>query len=158
MAQPLKASILYAPFGDEVDFTNPSFPLGISADAIVVPNDKNSDPFVWAALCVNHFKEVDQCILVPGRKFDVYGTRHGRGHGWYDRFLSCLPREWIRIGITTESDLSFARLSRQSWDEPMDWLLVFDAITSSWNFYDVRAYLPKKHKKIYLVREEKQAG
>ena len=63
-------------------------------------------------------------ILVPGREFDKTGTRHGKGAGWYDRFLSAVPQEWLRIGICYESQMSHSPLVRESWDEPMDYVCV----------------------------------
>ncbi len=59
-------------------------------------------------------------ILIPGRLFDITGTRHGRGGGWYDRFLAAVPREWFRVGFCYESQFSAAPLLREAWDQPMD--------------------------------------
>jgi 5-formyltetrahydrofolate cyclo-ligase len=63
-------------------------------------------------------------VFIPGREFDILGTRHGRGGGWYDRFLSEVPREWLRIGVLKKDQLSDQPLKRELWDEPMDYLLV----------------------------------
>ncbi|MDO8511648.1 MAG: 5-formyltetrahydrofolate cyclo-ligase [bacterium] len=62
-------------------------------------------------------------LFLPGQKFDITGTRHGRGFGWYDRLLAGLPNEWIRIGIATESQISHTPLIRNPWDQPADWLI-----------------------------------
>ena len=61
-------------------------------------------------------------ILIPGREFDATGTRHGKGAGWYDRFLSMVPQEWLRIGFCTNDQFSSEPLVRESWDEPMDYV------------------------------------
>ena len=65
-------------------------------------------------------------ILVPGRKFDATGTRHGKGAGWYDRFLATVPREWLRIGLCYTDQFSDEPLKRESWDEPMDFICVIN--------------------------------
>jgi 5-formyltetrahydrofolate cyclo-ligase len=63
-------------------------------------------------------------LFIPGRKFDAMGTRHGKGAGWYDRFLSQIPREWLRIGLCTPEQFSKETLVRQPWDEEMDFVCV----------------------------------
>lgn len=153
------ASIRYRPLDDEVDYgqsklfhdlrTSGSrsgkhdasvnqlncisrvFDSGI--DSILLPSQKNADPLVWAARCTARFVDKTVYILIPGRRFDVLGTRHGRGNGWYDRFLSRVPVEWLRIGIADVSQLSALPLSCQSWDEPVDWIAVYDA--PAWKVY-----------------------
>lgn len=62
-------------------------------------------------------------IFLPGQKYDLKGTRHGRGFGWYDRLLAELPSNWIRVGIADESKISITPLTRNKWDQPMDWLV-----------------------------------
>lgn len=69
----------------------------------------------------------DAIVFLPGRVFDKTGTRHGRGGGWYDRFLSDAPKRWIRVGVTREKNISAAPLERKPWDEPVDFILVRNA-------------------------------
>ena len=64
-------------------------------------------------------------VLIPGTAFDESGTRKGRGGGWYDRFLSRIPAEWTRVGVLPQESLQSEPLQRQSWDEPVDYLLIF---------------------------------
>lgn len=63
-------------------------------------------------------------VFLPGKEFDALGTRHGRGGGWYDRFLKEVPSEWVRVGVLDASLLSETPLVREAWDEPVDYLLI----------------------------------
>lgn len=63
-------------------------------------------------------------VLIPGRAFDALGTRHGRGDGWYDRFLAHTPIEWTRIGFCFDDQFSEEALPLQPWDQVMDFVAV----------------------------------
>ncbi len=118
------ASILYAPLAREVEYRDSSFPLKLDMNTIVVPKTKESDPFAWAETCTTQFENKKSYILIPGARFDIYGTRHGRGLGWYDRFLSKIPPTWLTIGIAYESQISASPIRRESWDVPVSFILV----------------------------------
>lgn len=130
------ASISYKPLANEVDCNDVSFPLKIHANNLVLPQDKNSNPFEWAACCEKEFQNEKVFVLISGKKFDTFGTRHGKGTGWYDRFLSKLPPTWLKIGVADISHISKSKLVRQIWDQPMDWIVVKDG--SDWRVYEMK--------------------
>lgn len=74
-------------------------------------------------------------VLMPGRRFDTSGTRHGQGGGWYDRFLARVPSEWLRIGFCYSDQLSPTPLIRKEWDQPMDYVCVVDRRTDELTVY-----------------------
>jgi len=126
-------SVLYTPAKSETDYNDPSFPFKIPRDRILIPTDKDSNPFEWATRCIHKFKNDSVCVFVPGTRFDRYGTRHGRGVGWYDRFFSKIPPHWLRIGVIDSKQLQHTRLMRQEWDEAVDWIIVWNDF--SWSTY-----------------------
>jgi 5-formyltetrahydrofolate cyclo-ligase len=81
-------------------------------------------------------------ILVPGRRFDATGTRHGKGAGWYDRFLSIVPKEWFRIGFCYDDQFSEEPLVRQAWDQPMDVVYVVNKTSNEMRIYWTHARFP----------------
>ncbi len=89
----------------------------------LIPQTPLIDPIILATNLSKTIIPSKTHILIPGQVFDLSGTRHGRGNGWYDRFLAHLPKEIPRIGIVPQDRLSTTLLIRQAWDEPMDWLL-----------------------------------
>jgi len=62
-------------------------------------------------------------IIVPAVAFDAKGNRLGRGKGYYDRFLCCLPKKIPTVGLA----FSFQVLNRipsiESHDCPVDRIL-----------------------------------
>jgi len=131
------AAIVYDPQNNEVDINTAAFPLIGFEKTIVIPPKKNSDPFAWASKCSAEFVGQNACIFIPGRKFDLSGTRHGRGGGWFDRFLSQVPAGWMRIGVARSPDISKKLLKRETWDEPVDWLLVQNEL--NWVAFETKA-------------------
>lgn len=136
MLDTFDAFIGYTPINDEPD---PSLFLkaeGLPSDITRLPQERDTDPFAvaHALLLANVGKKV--CLLIPGQRFDEKGTRHGRGGGWYDRFLSAVPREWLRVGVLNPHQFSKKELTREEWDEPMDALLIKE--TSAWKFFLIK--------------------
>ncbi len=124
--------IAYTPLPDEPPWTTLPLPSLHAKNCILVPQNKHTDPFALGVQYAEELHNTQVCILVPGIAFDMSGTRHGRGGGWYDRFLSELPRTWIRVGVTYSEHMSKTPLVRQSWDEPVDWILIFDTKLFTW--------------------------
>lgn len=131
--------VAYVPMGGEPDWENARLPLPADAQLLRIPTDKHTDPFAYAAECTERFGGSTVAVFIPGRLFDCAGTRHGRGGGWYDRFLSRVPKEWVRIGVADSAHVSREPLSREEWDEPMDWILAHDAANGTWKARETRA-------------------
>lgn len=133
--------ITYIPLRGEVDFTSP-VPLPKGTVAYAIPPRASLDPLEEAGRIVSMIGATSTAILIPGRRFDASGTRHGQGGGWYDRFLSVVPREWLRIGFCSPDQLSPTPLRRESWDQAMDYVVVVNrenavtAVYSSEGFHD----------------------
>lgn len=115
--------ITYVPLRGEVDFTTP-VPLPKGTVAYSIPPRASLDPVKEATQIMGMIGTTPTAILIPGRRFDASGTRHGQGGGWYDRFLTKVPREWLRVGFCYEDQLSPTPLLRQSWDQAMDYVVV----------------------------------
>lgn len=107
--------ISFNPLPDE-----PKISLPDTIENISIPNDKTTDPFITAEKLIKSVSGQKVAILVPGTKFDKYGTRYGRGGGWYDRFLSKIPTDWLRIGVCFADQVSVNSLERKLHDQPID--------------------------------------
>ncbi len=127
--------VVYTPIGDEPDFSLFLREQGASGTMIRLPATRENDPLSAATELVAGHAGKKVCVLIPGRRFDAKGTRHGRGGGWYDRFLSAVPREWLRVGVLNASQLSTRKLERKPWDQPMDTLLIREG--SGWNVLSI---------------------
>ena len=122
LLSPYRAFITYQPLRTEVAFDFVSFPE--SAHIETIPPRASLDPAEEAIRLTALMGEQPVLMLIPGRLFDTSGTRHGQGGGWYDRFLSQVPGEWLRIGICYEDQFSTVPLVRENWDQSMDYVVV----------------------------------
>ena len=129
-----ECAISYHPFGHEPE---PVFQFAVPPVVYTVPKDYTVDPLVAAEEAREMVGEKSACIFIPGTKFDARGTRHGRGGGWYDRFLAAVPRDWLRVGVCTYKEFSREPLTRESWDEPVDRVGV--SCNSGWRFINTHA-------------------
>lgn len=115
--------ITYIPVRNEID-PLPLLPSIEGKDTYVIQPNATLDPYEEARQAITLADGRETVIVVPGTRFDAAGTRHGKGAGWYDRFLSAVPASWARIGFCTTDQFSIESLTRQSWDEPMDYVVV----------------------------------
>jgi 5,10-methenyltetrahydrofolate synthetase len=114
----------YTPFLDEPDYRIYLTQNSLPVSEYLVPTTKDVLPSEVGTFLKQKYAERPVVIFLPGRAFDSLGTRHGRGHGWYDRLLSNLPKDWVRVGVLNEAQFSEVPLVRQEWDQPVDFLLI----------------------------------
>ncbi len=105
--------------------------------SLYAPVSASQDPIFTAHALIKQCSDKQVVVFLPGREFDFLGTRHGRGGGWYDRFLSELPPTFLRVGLSYEKNISHRALVRQAWDEPVDWLIYQS--DSEWIFHQTQA-------------------
>jgi len=131
------AFITYTPLKDEIDpFTAPLSFHSVSK-YITISQDPMTNPDAVAQHIMNRFDHDKVCILIPGQLFDIFGSRKGRGGGWYDRFLSKINSEWIRIGITERAHFRVKKIDCNPWDERMDAVYVYNVHNNTWEEYFV---------------------
>ena len=123
-----QASVVgYSPMQDEPGYEAFLSANGIPPSDFLIPASKEILPEETARMLREKYASKSVAIFMPGRRFDASGTRHGRGHGWYDRLLAGVPEEWLRVGVLSPELLSVEPLQRESWDQPVDILLVVDS-------------------------------
>lgn len=118
--------ITYSAIQNEVPLTRAAFLKEMlnQKSAFLIPSDASIHPETVAQEVRTLFLGKTGAIFLPGQKFDAIGTRHGRGGGWYDRFLSELPGSYLRIGVLAQANFSSSTLVRKPWDQSVDWLII----------------------------------
>lgn len=66
-------------------------------------------------------------VVVPGLAFDASGWRLGRGHGFYDRFLSGLDGSPLTVGLAFSWQI-VPEVPVEAWDVPVDAVVTEDAV------------------------------
>ncbi len=136
LLRPFRAFITYFPLRSEVPFREY---VRLPEDALeyLIEPRASLDPDVEALRAKNVAGQMKTAVLIPGRRFDATGTRHGQGGGWYDRFLKAVPQEWLRIGFCFDAQFSEMPLRRESWDQAVDTVVVIGAQGTT--LHDTRA-------------------
>jgi 5,10-methenyltetrahydrofolate synthetase len=131
------ASVGYQALPDEANYRDAPLPEYLKEAKVTVPQARDTDPFTLRDECIHGLPE-KLVVFVPGQAFDRTGTRHGRGGGWYDRFLSHVPESWVLVGIVNKESFWTDPISREPWDVPMDWILTKDA-SGAWEAFKTNA-------------------
>ncbi len=138
MLKNINYCITYRPLKGEIDpFIIPDLKNHVFTDIYQLPAQADTSPAEIAQEVKNQFSKKSVCILIPGTRFDSSGTRHGRGNGWFDRFLAVVPESWVRIGITDAEHFSSDRIVRKPWDQSVDWIICKQE--SSWEIIKTHA-------------------
>jgi hypothetical protein len=134
LLSPYRTFITYRPLRTEVAlFESIALPTGYHV--FEIPSRAGIDPIATARDAMAFAGTSETVLLIPGRRFDAMGTRHGQGGGWYDRFLALVPRTWLRIGFCFDDQLSPTPLARESWDQAMDYVAVVSRKTDALTIY-----------------------
>jgi 5-formyltetrahydrofolate cyclo-ligase len=136
-----QAFITYQPLRTEVVATK-HFSIPAGAVVYEIAPRASLDPHVELANALKAVGGLPAAILMPGRRFDLPGTRLGQGGGWYDRFLAEAPVEWLRVGFCYSDQYSDAPLPRQPWDEPVDMVCVENRAAGTLSIIETRARMP----------------
>lgn len=134
----VEAYVTYRPLRTEVPLTD-VFPIPTGSQVYEILPRASLDPYEEVLGAVEALRGLSVAVLLPGRTFDRIGTRLGQGGGWYDRFLSKVPVEWIRIGFCFDEQLSSAPLPRKPWDESVDVVCVLERKTGVLQVIETRA-------------------
>jgi len=119
----IQAFVVYAPLRTEVP-NHQLITLPLDAVLYQIQPRPSLNPLEEAKEALDTIGDLPAVVFMPGRAFDTLGTREGQGGGWYDRFLAHVPSSWLRVGFCYEHQLSSTPLTRNEWDQPVDYVFV----------------------------------
>ena len=147
--QPLQqatVALLYLPLGDEIDLVSlQTAELGCRFAATRTPESDGSLTVheLGGPLEVHRLgflqphriaPEIDPAdidvLLLPGLAFDLWGTRLGRGAGYFDELLSRTPSRSITVGVCPAA-LVVDRLPREPHDQKMAYLATEEGVIAT---------------------------
>ena len=67
-------------------------------------------------------------VLVPMLRFDELGYRLGYGGGYYDKFLSQVREDCLKVGLCFHQGLSETPLPREEFDVPLNLIVTEDTV------------------------------
>lgn len=89
----------------------------------VKASPKSGKPVPEPAIVRPYSESKIELVIVPGVVFDIYGNRIGMGKGFFDRFLSKLPKTSLKVALAFEFQIMKDRLPVDSWDIMVDILI-----------------------------------
>lgn len=106
---------------------------GVIGSLVKIESEKDLRPCRYGMLepkgsrCVSQEELCGLVVFVPAVLLDQTGNRLGRGGGWYDRALTSLGKDVIRIALAYEFQL-IEEVPTDKWDCSVDFIMTEDRV------------------------------
>lgn len=144
--QRASVALLYLPLGDEVDLVplqgtelgcrfvatrTPDREGALSVHELGGPLEVHRLGFLQPHRAAPEVDPGDiDVLLLPGLAFDLWGTRLGRGAGYFDELLSRLPASAVTVGVCPAA-LVVDRLPREPHDQKVQFLATDEGVIAT---------------------------